>query len=116
MGSTHSPKPARHARLCASLFRRHQPCPAPHFCSAVNIAERLSKSEALLNRWSGRWDWVVRAAAWDDEQDGRAREAQIAETVAMNKRHAQMAGVIQTKALEYLSTMLPGQLKPNTAL
>src|SRR5260370_34114478 len=84
--------------------------------SILKVSQKLTKSDVVLRRWSTRWNWVARVTAWDMEQDRRAQEAQLKEVVEMNKRHAQWAGVIQTKALEYLSTMLPSQLKPNTAL
>jgi len=29
------------------------------------VGEALTKSEALIKRWSGQNDWVTRAAAWD---------------------------------------------------
>lgn len=39
--------------------------------STRRVAEALSKSEALIKRWSGKYDWVSRAAAWDS-MPGRA--------------------------------------------
>ena len=38
------------------------------------VAEQLQKSDTLMGRWSGKYEWVKRAAAWDDDQDRIARE------------------------------------------
>lgn len=59
------------------------------------VATELGKSETLISRWSGKFDWVKRAAAWDDEQDRIAREIaqkeQAEEIKKMRKRHSALA-------------------------
>jgi hypothetical protein len=37
--------------------------------SVAKAAEALGKSVNTLHRWSRAHDWVLRAAAWDGEQD-----------------------------------------------
>ena len=39
--------------------------------SMSKVARELSKSRSLLARWSGKYAWVERAAAWDAEVDRR---------------------------------------------
>src|SRR5262249_44256740 len=45
----------RAARLCASPFRRRQPGPAPHFCSAVNILLNPLAKQAVKQK---NLDWL----------------------------------------------------------
>lgn len=70
--------------------------------SLPQVAERLGKSEGLMERWSRENDWVKRASAWDAEQDRLARQAQVKEIINMRKRHAQIA----QKALDKISAAL----------
>jgi hypothetical protein len=51
-------------------------------------AQDLGKSEGYCEQLSGRFGWVGRALAWDDEQDRRKREAQADEIEKMSRRHA----------------------------
>lgn len=37
--------------------------------SLHKVAQELSKSDALMKRWSAEHAWVLRASAWDAEQD-----------------------------------------------
>lgn len=70
--------------------------------SLAQVAEKLQKSDTLIGRWSGAYDWVKRATAWDAEQDRVARKAQLDEIVKMRKRHARIA----EKALDKVSAAL----------
>lgn len=74
--------------------------------SLREVAKKLGKSETLIARWSGQWDWVKRALAWDTEMDRQAREEQAKEIVKMRKRHAKLAVAMLDKAEAAL-----GQLK-----
>src|SRR5262249_19320938 len=69
-----------------------------------------------LEGWSSKWNWVARAAAWDDEQDRVAREAQLETIKEMNRRHAEEAVELQQKALERLKAMNPEELKASEVL
>jgi hypothetical protein len=84
--------------------------------SLARVGQQLGKSTTLMERWSRRWDWVPRAAAWDEEQDRRAQESQLKAIAEMKERHAKIGGVLQTKALEGLTTLAPGHLKPTALL
>jgi hypothetical protein len=35
--------------------------------SLASVAQALGKSLSLINRWSGTWQWVARAKAFDEE-------------------------------------------------
>lgn len=70
--------------------------------SMAKTGETLGKSQGLMEEWSAKYEWVKRAAAWDEEQDRVARKAQMDEIIKMRKRHARIA---QT-ALEKVSTAL----------
>lgn len=84
--------------------------------SLQKVAQQLSKSLALMKRWSEKWSWVARAQAWDDEQDRIAREAQQKEIEEMNRRHAQEAMALQRKAVEALKALAPEDLRPRDVL
>ena len=96
----------------------------PHERSLRAVAERLGgkrsetgrRSTRPLERWSSRWRWVERAARWDEEQDRRAREAQLRAVKEMRERHAKEAMALQQKALERLKRMDPEELSPKDVL
>lgn len=79
------------------------------------VAAELGKSETLISRWSGKFDWVKRAAAWDDEQDRIAREIaqkeQAEEIRKMRKRHSELAKKMMDKAEEALAAIPQGDIK-----
>lgn len=57
--------------------------------STAKVGQALSKSKALMDRWSSTHGWVERVVAWDAEQDRVKRDAQLDEVEAMGRRHAQ---------------------------
>lgn len=67
---------------------------------------------AYWEKWSRDWRWQFRVAAWSDEQDRLAREAQLAEIKAMNRRHIQMALSLQSKGAEKLQKLTADDLTP----
>lgn len=70
----------------------------------------------VWQRWSVIWRWKVRVSAWISEQDRLAREAQIAELKAMNRRHVQIGTALQTKAIERLQHLAADMLGPQDLL
>ena len=79
--------------------------------SVRKVARELGKSETLMARWSTNYDWVERAAAWDDEQDRIVRLAQIEDIKKMRKRHAELATDMLVKAAAALQVIPPDEIK-----
>lgn len=84
--------------------------------SLSKVAEKLQKSETLMGRWSRTYDWVKRAARWDDEQDRIEREtAQREQAKAikeMRKRHADLGTAMLIKAAQALKSIPINEIKP----
>lgn len=63
--------------------------------SITKTSQTLNKNRTTIGEWSTKFDWVKRAAAWDDEQDRIAREIaqkeQAEEIRKMRKRHSDLA-------------------------
>lgn len=87
----------------------------PKCCTAFYGSLSAAKVR-VWQRWSINWRWRVRVAAWADEQDRLAREAQIAELKAMNRRHVQIGTALQTKAIERLQHLAADMLLPSDLL
>ncbi len=85
--------------------------------SLAKVAEQLKKSGTLMGRWSGTYDWVNRAAAWDNEQDRIERETAEKERIkaikSMRKRHAGLASAMLVKAATALQQLQPDEITPN---
>ena len=83
--------------------------------SLAKVAEKLSKSEQIMKRWSSANDWVKRAAKWDDEQDRIEREiAQKEQAKAirdMRKRHADLATAMLIKSAKALQRIPDDEIK-----
>lgn len=75
------------------------------------VASQLSKSVALISRWSSTHEWVKRAAAWDAERDRIARQEQIDEIKKMRKRHADLASAMLVKAARALQRIPEDEIK-----
>lgn len=75
------------------------------------VAATLQKSETLIGRWGGAYDWPERAAKWDDEQKRIARNAQVEEIKKMRKRHADIAFTMLVKAAKALQRIPDDEIK-----
>ncbi|MGC9540023.1 hypothetical protein [Streptomyces sp. UG1] len=84
--------------------------------SIGKVAERLVKSRTLIERWSTAHRWVLRAEAWDREQDRlwRAERHQAAREVA--RRHARLASAAQSKIVAQLQQLDPSRLSPSDVI
>ncbi|MFI1563895.1 hypothetical protein ACH4ZX_12680 [Streptomyces sp. NPDC020490] len=84
--------------------------------SISKVAERLAKSRTLIERWSTAHRWVLRAEAWDREQDRlwRADQQQAAREVA--RRHARLASAAQSKIVAQLQQLDPSRLSPSDVI
>ncbi|MET9829471.1 hypothetical protein ABZ078_09200 [Streptomyces sp. NPDC006385] len=84
--------------------------------SVTRVARELDKSRALVGRWSRQFAWVMRAAAYDREQDRLflAEQAQARRDLA--RRHAKLAQAVQSKAVARLQSLDPRELSPSELL
>lgn len=84
--------------------------------SVTKVAQQLHKSRALLGRWSKQYAWVMRAAAFDREQDRvfLAEQHQARRDIA--RRHARLAQAFLGKAVARLQTLDPRELSPGELL
>lgn len=80
--------------------------------SLGKVASTLAKGRSLIERWSVAHQWVLRAEAWDREQDRvwRADRQQASRDVA--RRHARLASAAQSKIVAQLQQLDPARLSP----
>ena len=79
--------------------------------SQTKVSEQLSKSRALISRWSSMNNWVERCRAWDTEQDRLNRIQQIKEIRQMRKKHATIASSMLVKAAKALNSLKEEDIK-----
>lgn len=84
--------------------------------SVTKVARELDKSRTLVGRWSRQFAWVMRAAAYDREQDRLflLEQAQARREIA--RRHAKLAQAVQGKAVARLQSLDPRELSPSELL
>jgi len=83
--------------------------------SILKVAKEWSEGghTSKLKEWSSKYNWVERAASYDEHIDKIKRdsfEELVRETVA---RHTKESKLFQTKVHERLETIDPDELKPN---
>ncbi|MER8002128.1 hypothetical protein [Streptomyces sp. NPDC095613] len=80
--------------------------------SVTKVARELHKSRTLLGRWSKQHAWVMRAAAYDREQDRVfvAEQQQVRRDIA--RRHVRLAQAFLGKAVARLQVLDPRELSP----
>ena len=114
-------QPGEPARAYAAFTIYRDLPPAERSIRAV--AERLGghrsekgrRSTRPLERWSTRWRWVERAAAFDAELDRRRREAMLKEARETQERHLRMARAMLTIVARRLQQIDPAELTPKDA-
>ncbi len=84
--------------------------------SITRVARELDKSRALLGRWSSAYAWVLRAKAWDREQDRTFLAEQRQARKEAARRHAKLAQALQSKALARMQQLDPRELSPDQLL
>ncbi|MGW4073791.1 hypothetical protein ACWELB_09775 [Streptomyces asiaticus] len=84
--------------------------------SVAKVAGELGKSRTLLFRWSRQYAWVMRATAYDREQDRvfLAEQRQARRDVA--RRHAKIAQAVLGKAVARLQALDPRELSVSELL
>jgi hypothetical protein len=73
--------------------------------STAKVARQLGKSKTLIDRWSSRWSWGSRAAAYDAYLDSERRAAAAKEAREAAQRHARIARLAQERICERLETL-----------
>jgi hypothetical protein len=73
--------------------------------SIAQVSRQLDKDVTLLERWSRRHGWVVRANTWDAHLDREKQKETVRERKEMAKRHARIAMAAQQKLVERLQSM-----------
>jgi hypothetical protein len=81
--------------------------------SIAKAAQKLGKAAVTLHAWSSRNDWVIRADAWDREDD-RLFLVEVAEQKkSVARRHVNIAQMAQTKIIQRLQALDPDDLTPS---
>ena len=60
--------------------------------STAKVARESGKHKSLMDRWSSRWGWVARVAAYDAYIDQQRVKANQRAILDMNDRHAAIEG------------------------
>lgn len=74
--------------------------------SVRRLAEAIGRSRTIVGRWSSRWNWVARVAAWDAEQDRLVQAANAEERRAFAKRLAASGALMEARGLGKVRTYL----------
>lgn len=80
--------------------------------SLAKVAATLGKALALIERWSVRWAWVYRVAAWDDDQERRRAVELAAARREATARHVSLATAAQERIATRLENLDPDTLTP----
>ena len=84
--------------------------------SVTQVARECGKNRSLITRWSSRWSWVERVAAFDAWTDEQKVSAQLEALTEMWKRHVSMALIGQQQALSWLQQVDPTRLRDEVGL
>lgn len=83
--------------------------------SQAKVAKKLGKSTQLMSRWSRKYKWVKRAAAWDTWKDVKMQEATIDEIQKAARNHVRIGQELQRVGLTLLKKVASGEIGSNTA-
>jgi hypothetical protein len=83
--------------------------------SVRDVARQLNKSVTLIGRWSTRWNWVARVAAFDADQDRKRTAALEDERLTAARRQAQLGYAVQEVAVQALAAADPATLTVSEA-
>jgi hypothetical protein len=73
--------------------------------SLAKVAKALGKSTTLIEKWSARDHWVMRADSWDVESDRLHRAYLVAHRREVDRRVLRIAGAMQGKLVEALGSL-----------
>jgi hypothetical protein len=80
--------------------------------SIRKVAEQLSKTRSLLERWSREHQWQKRTIAYDRDIDRRWQAERFVQVREMLERHAMIAKNFQAKVIQRLQTLNADDLTP----
>jgi hypothetical protein len=69
------------------------------------------RADKVWREWSGKFQWVARAMAWDQELDRQARDQLVKTHKAMLDKHRSLGAALVQRAAERLVTLVGGDLK-----
>lgn len=84
--------------------------------SITKVAQQLGKSRPLMGRWSRAHAWVMRAQAWDRDQDRLFAAEQHKARRDTARRHAKVAQALLGKAVARLQSLDPRELTADQLL
>lgn len=76
------------------------------------VANELSKSRQLIERWKSKYNWSERVRMYDNELEKQAMAKAVKERRAMTERHIKIAMQMQKKALEALKELNEKNMSP----
>ena len=83
--------------------------------SQVKTCEKLGKNSTTISDWSVKYNWVERAAAYDDDQERKEREMMEKERLndikKMRDRHADLAVSMLEKAARAMQAIPDVEVK-----
>ncbi len=80
--------------------------------SVRKVAQKLTKSDTIIKRWSSQWNWVSRARDYDNELKRLELQEQKKAYKTMQKRQIGMAIQLQKKAYEALQNLPIEEMTP----
>lgn len=84
--------------------------------STRKVAQKLTKSDSVIRKWSSTYNWVERARAYDRDLDRQAHEQAVRSVQQMTDRHIRISMTLQAKALDALEHLETNQLTPKMIL
>ena len=90
-------------------FTRYRDMGAARSCAKVG--QELGKSRTLINRWSSRWNWTSRAAAWDAEVDREWRAELADQHRDVRRRLLRLSGAALSIWTQRLANLDPSEIK-----
>jgi hypothetical protein len=84
--------------------------------SITAVARECAKNRSLIARWSARYEWLQRVAAYDAWIDAQRVATQVEALTEMWRRQASMAMLGQQQALAWLQQVDPTQLRDEVGL
>jgi hypothetical protein len=84
--------------------------------SVTAVARECAKQRSLIARWSSRWSWLERVAAYDQWMDEQRVAAQVDALGEMWRRQTSIALVGQQQAMTWLQQLDPTRLRDEVGL